>query len=237
MIQTFSTSHFTAYIQTEDNRIDTSVPSSQIRHLVKFTSDMDKSVQYAYSTVHLIYNRYTKFVFDYSARTPDVYTGKIDFKPAGYWKYEVYEVSWDETSFLIVAGQAPSTENDILAPVATNKGVVQGLVTKGKLYSAERDGGEEVQYTEHAKSVQSLTIVYGGTGYTSAPIITITGDNITPAKATCTIVGGVVTTVTITDAGSGYTENPTVTLSTSGATTDGANIVANINETNYIYTG
>ena len=236
MIQTFSTSHFTAYIQTEDNRIDTSVPSSQIRHLVKFTSDMDKSVQYAYASTEVINNRYTSLAF-LSNPTPDVYAGRVRLVPAGYWKYEVYEVSWDETSFLIVAGQAPSTENDILAPVATNKGVVQGLVTKGKLYSAERDGGEEVQYTEHAKSVQSLTIVYGGTGYTSAPIITITGDNITPAKATCTIVGGVVTTVTITDAGSGYTENPTVTLSTSGATTDGANIVANINETNYIYTG
>jgi hypothetical protein len=31
--------------------------------------------------------------FTYNA-TPDVYTGKINFKPAGYYKYEVYEVSW-----------------------------------------------------------------------------------------------------------------------------------------------
>ena len=235
MIQTFSTSHFTAYIQTEDNRIDTSVPSSQIRHLVKFTSDMDKSVQYAYAFTEVINNRYTSLFFK-SNITPDVYAGRVRLIPAGYWKYEVYEVSWDETSFLIVAGQAPSTENDILAPVSTAKGVVQGLVTKGKLYSTEKQGSEEVQYTEHAKSVQTLTIVYGGVGYTSAPTITITGDCITQATAICTIVGGVLTTVTIKNAGSGYTENPTVTLSTSGST-DGAQIVANINETNYIYTG
>ena len=146
-------------------------------------------------------------------------------------------MSWIETSFLISAGQAPSTENDILAPTVGSKGVVQGLVTKGKMYVSEKRGSEEVQYTENAKSVQTLTIVYGGSGYTSAPTITITGDCITPATATCTIAAGVVTTVTITDAGSGYTQNPTVTLTTSGATVDGANIVANINETNYIYTG
>tara|TARA_R100001244_G_scaffold129530_1_gene101052 strand:- start:318 stop:1028 length:711 start_codon:yes stop_codon:yes gene_type:complete len=236
MIQTTTATHFTAYIQTEDNRIDTSVPSSQIRHLVKFTSDMDKSVQYAYASTEKIYNRYTSLYF-ISNPTPNVYLGRVSLLPAGYWKYEAYEVSWNETSFLIVAGQAPSTENDILAPSATNKGVVQGLVTKGKMYVTEKSGTEEVQYTENAKSVQTLTIVYGGVGYTSTPLITITGDNITPAKATCTVVGGVVTTVTITDAGSGYTQNPTVTLTTAGATVDGANIVANINETNYIYTG
>lgn len=236
MIQASSTAHFTAYIQTEDNRIDTSVASDRIRHLVKFTNDMDKSVQYAYAVTEVINNRYTSLDFQ-SNPTPNVYLGRVSLSPAGYWKYEVYEVSWsDKEAFLIVAGQAPTTENDVLTPAGSDKGVVQGLVTKGKLYAAERDGGEEVQYTENAKSVQTLTIVHGGAGYTSAPTVTITGDHIKPAKATCTLVGGVVTTVTITDAGSGYTENPAVTLSDSGST-DGAQIVANINETNYIYTG
>lgn len=53
MIQAITESSFTAYINTEANRIDTSVNSSHIRYLVKFTNDLDGSVQYAYSTIHL----------------------------------------------------------------------------------------------------------------------------------------------------------------------------------------
>ena len=63
MIQAVTQSSFDAYISTEDNRIDTSVGSDKIRHLVKFTNDMDKSVQYAYPNNHLIYDRYTKMYF------------------------------------------------------------------------------------------------------------------------------------------------------------------------------
>ena len=57
MIQVISESSFDMYVNTEGNRIDTSVSSDLIRYLVKFTNDMDKSVQYAYSTIHLVYDR------------------------------------------------------------------------------------------------------------------------------------------------------------------------------------
>ena len=49
MIQAITETNLIFYLQTEDNRIDTSVASSKIRYLVKFTNDMDKSIQYAYS--------------------------------------------------------------------------------------------------------------------------------------------------------------------------------------------
>ena len=53
---------------------------------------------------------------------------------------------------------------------------------------------------------------------------------------TCTINGsGAIDTVTITNAGSGYTENPSVTIS--GTPTAPAVITAEINQSNYIYTG
>jgi hypothetical protein len=41
--------------------------------------------------------------FKYNA-TPNIYLGRIDLKPAGYWKYEVYEVSWTKavTLFQVV---------------------------------------------------------------------------------------------------------------------------------------
>ena len=42
MIQAVTETDLTTYLQTEDNRIDTSVSSDKIRYLVKFTNDMDK---------------------------------------------------------------------------------------------------------------------------------------------------------------------------------------------------
>ena len=158
MIQAITETDLTFYLQTEDNRIDTSVDSSKIRHLVKFTNDMDKSVQYGYSTVHLIYDRYTKFSFTYNT-TKDVYTGAVNFLPAGYWKYEVYEVSWTG-AVAISSGNAPVTEIDVL-PVGPTHGVVQGLVTKGKMYVAEKDGTAEVQYTQHEEPSGTNYIYYG----------------------------------------------------------------------------
>ena len=158
MIQAITETNLTTYLQTEDNRIDTSVGSDKIRHLVKFTNDMNKSVQYAYSTVHLIYDRYTKFVFDYNA-TPDVYTGKVDFTPSGYYKYEVYEVSWTG-AVAISSGNAPVNENDVL-PVGPTHGIVQGLITKGKMYVADKAGTAQVQYTERQEPSETNYIYYG----------------------------------------------------------------------------
>ena len=158
MIQAITETNLTTFLQTEDNRIDTSVSSDKIRHLVKFINDMDASVQYAYSTVDLIYDRYTKFVFDYNA-TPDVYTGKVKFIPSGYYKYEVYEVSWSG-AVAISAGNAPVTEDDVL-PVAPTHGVVQGLVTKGKMNVTDKAGTAQVKYTQRQAPESTNYIYYG----------------------------------------------------------------------------
>ena len=158
MIQAVTQSSFDAYLSTEDNRIDTSVGSDKIRHLMKFINDMDKSVQYAYSTIHLIYDRYTKMSFTYNL-TPDVYTGALNLLPAGYWKYEAYEVSWTG-AVAISAGNAPVTETDVL-PVAPTHGIVQGLVAIGKMYVGEKAGTEEVQYVQNTPAPTTNYVYYG----------------------------------------------------------------------------
>tara|TARA_R110002020_G_scaffold150_5_gene771 strand:- start:1762 stop:2364 length:603 start_codon:yes stop_codon:yes gene_type:complete len=200
---------------------------------------MDGSVDYAYPYATIIYDRYTYFQFTYNA-TPDMYAGQINFLPAGYWKYEVYEVYWGTPpdGWALTDRNAPATEEFVFNPSDATKGIVQGLVTKGKMYVAEKDGSEEVVYSQNGKQVQTITIVDGGVGYTSPPTITITGGGspITTATATCLVSAGAVNTVTITNAGNGYTENPLVSLTGGGATTT-AQLIANINQTNYIYTG
>ena len=157
MIQAIRETDFTAYIETEANRIDTSVPSSKIRHLVKFINDLDEAVFYVYAALETITDRYTKLEFDYSA-TPSVYTS-VNLIPAGFFKYELYEVSWSG-AVAVSTGNAPVTEDDVL-PVAPTHGVVQGLVAIGILYLAEKAGSEEVQYTEYTPPASTNTIYYG----------------------------------------------------------------------------
>ena len=158
MIQATTVETINIYVQTEDNRINTAVASTQIRHLVKFTNDLDKSVYYAYGNTEVIKDRYTQININYG--TPNIYTGVLKLFPAGYYKYEIYEVSWIGT-VTVSSGNAPATENDVLSPAANDKGVVQGLVTKGKMYLAEKDGTEQVQYTQREAPTETNYIYYG----------------------------------------------------------------------------
>jgi len=236
MIQAIRETNFDAYIETKANAIGNQT-NVKTRHLVKFINDLDGAVFYAYPLLSNIYDRYTVMPFIYNA-TPNRYTGKIKLIPAGYYKYEVYEVSWIGTVALTSA-TAPGTETDVLT-VDNDNGVVEGLVAIGKLYLAEKDGDEEVQYIQNAKRVQTLTIQYAGLDYVTAPTVTIAAPGTTGGKqatATCTIDGGgLVNTVTITYTGSGYITNPIVTL-TGGTPNKVANITASIEQSNYIYYG
>ena len=159
MIQATTETSFIIYVQTEDNRIDTSVASTQIRHLIKFTNDLDKSVYYAYGVTETIKDRYTQININYNV-TPDIYTGRTKLFPAGYYKYEIYEVSWIGT-VTVSLGYAPATEDDVLSPVADTKGIVQGLVTKGKMNLSEKDGTQQVQYTQREAPTETNYIYYG----------------------------------------------------------------------------
>ena len=159
MIQAFTETAFTPAICTEDNRIDTSVASTQIRFLVKFINDLDGSIVYCYPLLTLgILPRYTKMTFSYNIN-PNLYSGTIKLLPAGHWKYEVYEVSWIGAIVLSLA-TAPATETTVLAVADTN-GVVQGIVTKGILNLTEKSGTEQVQYTQHPEPSGTNTIYYG----------------------------------------------------------------------------
>tara|TARA_R110002167_G_scaffold20745_3_gene75706 strand:- start:2094 stop:2576 length:483 start_codon:yes stop_codon:yes gene_type:complete len=159
MIQAIRETNFNAYINTEANRIDTSVTSTHIRHLVKFINDLDGAVFYAYARAETNYDRYTKLEYLYNA-APNMYNGQVKLIPAGYFKYELYEISWIGAVSLTVL-TAPATETDVLLPTADTKGVVQGLVAIGKLYLGEKTGSEEVQYTEYTPPATDNTIYYG----------------------------------------------------------------------------
>ena len=160
MIQAIRETNFTAYLETEAERIDTSVAAGNIRHLMKFTNDLDGAVFYAYARTEVIKDRYTSLLYRYAAvPTLPPFGGEVNLIPAGHFKYELYEVSWIGAVNL-TGTTAPDTETRVL-PVNPLNGVVQGLVAIGILYLAEKSGSEEVQYTEYDSPAATNTIYYG----------------------------------------------------------------------------
>ena len=162
MIQGFTETNINAELSTEDNRIDTTVPSAQIRFLVKFINDLDGSIAYVYPT-SVIYNRYTRmsFVYEATLASVDFYSAEIHLLPAGHWKYEVYEVSWSGSLVSVEYLLAPATETDVILPPNNRTGVVQGIVTKGILNLTEKAGTQQVQYTQHEAPDSPNYVWYG----------------------------------------------------------------------------
>ena len=77
----------------------------------------------------------------------------------------------------------------------------------------------------HTLSIDSVNIVNGGSGYTSAPTVTVTGTATTPATFKAIVnTAGVVTSVEVVTAGAGYTTTPTLTIS--GGSGTGATAIA-----------
>lgn len=86
-------------------------------------------------------------------------------------------------------------------------------------------------HTRVQNGVTAITIGNGGSGYTSAPTITLTGGGGTGATAEATVSGGVITKITVTNAGQGYTTAPTVNIAggngTGGTATASVGVAAN----------
>jgi uncharacterized protein YkvS len=91
--------------------------------------------------------------------------------------------------------------------------------------------GQVVYFDQLYKSIKSITITNGGSGYTSTPSVTITsptGPNGEVASAFATLEGGVVTEIDIISSGSQYTSTPTITISApdSGTTSTATAVMA-----------
>ncbi len=80
------------------------------------------------------------------------------------------------------------------------------------------DGTDIAPTLAPAGGVSGVSVSAGGTGYTSAPTVTLSGGGGTGATATATVSGGSVTGVTITAPGTGYTSAPNVAFTGGGGT-------------------
>ena len=81
-------------------------------------------------------------------------------------------------------------------------------------------------HTRVQDGVTAITIGNGGSGYTTAPTVTLTGGGGTGATAEATVAGGVITKITVTNSGMGYTSAPTVAIT--GGKGTGATATASV---------
>ena len=77
------------------------------------------------------------------------------------------------------------------------------------------------------KSVQGVSVTTGGTGYSTAPLVLISGGGGSDAAATAVVSGGKVIAIDVTTKGTGYTSTPTISFSGGGGS--GAAATATLN--------
>lgn len=122
-----------------------------------------------------------------------------------------------DTSLVQVSASAlsylPEFEADASEHWIFDKGDASGLVG--------RVNGLSLTPVTGANSVRGFTVDNGGSGYVSAPTVTLTGGGGAGATAVAIISGGAVVSVVPTSPGAGYTSAPTVSFS-GGSGTGGA---------------
>jgi hypothetical protein len=117
---------------------------------------------------------------------------------------------------------------DVLLMNAEAENEVNGPTAKAinDVNMVRRRGWGKYLYGENLKNI---TITAAGTGYTTAPTVTINGGGGSGATATAFVSGGKVTAVNIATPGSFYTSTPTISFSGGGGT--GAAATATITQT------
>ena len=159
MIQLTYAGTYNFNITTEDVRIDTSIITAQVRHLLKFTNDMDKEVKYVYAKTETIHPRYTNILLEHNV-VENVVNGEINFLPCGYWKYSAWEVNFNGEPEM-EGEKVPLTETSEAQDRSGVYGTVKGCVEVGKLYVEEKAGEEQVQYTQQPEPSGTNYIWYG----------------------------------------------------------------------------
>ena len=134
---------------------------------------------------------------------------------------------------LVADGISPQQFTGI---VTTNAAVSQGNISVNLGAETTRPyDGQVVYFDQLYKSVKSISITSGGSGYTSTPSVTVsspTGPNGEVTTAFATIENGVVTEIDIISSGSQYTGTATVTISAPD-TGNTATATANMEDTYY----
>jgi hypothetical protein len=136
----------------------------------------------------------------------------------------IYRHSYDESPFLSLTGT-------LTASGQVTTGGVAGTVSWYVRFAANEGLPQRIGPLKYAIFVDdpgpiaAINVTNGGSGYTSAPTVSITGGGGSNATATATVENGAVTAVTVTDPGYGYSSGVSVSFSGGGGTSAAASAV------------
>ena len=136
------------------------------------------------------------------------------------------------TQGLVADGVSPQQFTGIVTSSAS-AGQDKVTINVGSSTTRPYDG-QVVYFDQLFKSVESITVGSGGTGYTQAPTVTIdapTGPSGETASAFATIENGAVTEISIISSGSQYASTPSVTISGPQSGINTATATANMADT------
>ena len=151
-------------------------------------------------------------------------TNNIPYGPVANFYYDPAEAPWQPPQMPGTPNVSWGAEAFLDTPVVNGK-VYPTLTVEPKPYrfrvlNAAHDRFFNLQIYQASSIVSSITVNNPGSGYTSDPVVTITGGGGTGATAAATIDPGTgtVTAIDILTTGSGYTAAPTVTITGGGGT-------------------
>lgn len=141
----------------------------------------------------------------HSTFSPGEARGVINFQGTLYCAIgnKIYKNGSPPTAIITLTG---STGN--VAMVNANSSIIGDylFIADGTSAWTIDTAGAITQITD--SSLHSITVLTGGSGYGSVPVVHISGS----ATATAHVTGGVVTSITVDSIGTGYTTPPTITL-------------------------
>lgn len=105
---------------------------------------------------------------------------------------------------------------DVLLMLAEAENELNGFPTPEAIGLVNQVRGRAYGKLTGNKIITGITVTNQGTGYTTAPEVTITGEGGTGATAIAEISGGVVTGIRVTNPGKGYPANTTVSIDGAG---------------------
>ena len=143
------------------------------------------------------------------------YTG-LQFGPVNNPYYDPVNAPWEPPVIPGIPNPSGTPESFMDTPLINGTAYPQlnigPSVQRFRILNACNDRMVNLQFYVATSILNYITLANGGSGYTTAPLVTITGGGGHGATATATVSGGTVTGITVTCVGSRYTSTPTVTI-------------------------
>jgi hypothetical protein len=142
--------------------------------------------------------------------------GEVTLDDNGVYSFQFGSAGTSDTQVTETIGTTAGSTLTYTKTLSNSPVVANSItVTDGTNSWSQSVGNPGVAATATASRAAGFVIgaeiTNGGSGYTSAPLVTITGSG-SGATATATLTDGVVTEITINSAGSGYSGGATITI-------------------------